>query len=147
MGMLTRDTREVRAKVIPNVRRDTLQAEILKNIDPWGTRIYTDQHIGYEGLDKTKFIHETVNHMQEYVRGKVHTQGIENFWSLLKRSLSGTYIAVEPYHLDRYLDEQCFRFNNRKNMNDSARFTKALSQVAGKRLTWKELTGKVPGSC
>jgi transposase-like protein len=147
MGMLTRDTREVRAKVIPNVRRDTLQAEILKNIEPWGTRIYTDQHTGYEGLEKTRFIHETVNHMKEYVRGNVHTQGIENFWSLLKRSLSGTYVAVEPFHLDRYLDEQCFRYNNRNNMDDSARFTKALSQVAGKRLTWNELTGQAVGSC
>jgi len=146
MGMLARDTREVRAKVIPNVRRDTLQAEILKNVEPWGTRVYTDQHVGYQGLDAAKFVHETVNHMEEYVRGHVHTQGIENFWSLLKRSLSGTYVAVEPFHLDRYLDEQCFRFNNRKNMDDGARFSKALSQVAGKRLTWKELTGKVEGS-
>jgi len=85
--------------------------------------------------------------MKEYVRGNVHTQGIENFWSLLKRSLSGTYVAVEPFHLDRYLDEQCFRYNNRNNMDDSARFTKALSQVAGKRLTWNELTGKAVGSC
>jgi len=146
MGMLTRHTREVRAKVIPNTKRETLHSEIHNNIEPWGTRVYTDQHIGYEGLDKTRFIHETVNHMEEYVNGKIHTQGIENFWSLLKRSLSGTYVAVEPVHLDRYVDEQVWRYNNRKNMNDSARFTKALSQVAGKRLTWNELTGKVTGS-
>jgi hypothetical protein len=83
-----------------------------------------------------------VNHVNEYVRGNVHTQGIENFWGCLKRTLGGTYIAVEPFHLDRYVDEQVFRFNNRRNMDDGARFRKALTQVNGKRLTWAELTGK-----
>lgn len=141
MGMLTRTTREVRAQVIPNVKRETLQAEILKNVG-WGSVIYTDQHVGYDGLNKLEnFTHKTVNHMTEYVNGKVHTQGIENFWSLLKRSLNGTYVAVEPFHMDRYVDEQVFRYNNRKK-TDSQRFTKALSQVAGKRLTYAEVTGK-----
>jgi transposase-like protein len=143
MGMLTRTTREVRAKVIPNVKRETLQAEILKHVG-WGSIIYSDQHVGYDGLNKLEnFTHKTVNHMTEYVNGNVHTQGIENFWALLKRSLNGTYVAVEPFHLDRYVDEQVFRYNNRRNKTDEQRFKKVLSQVAGKRLTYAEVTGKV----
>jgi hypothetical protein len=90
-------------------------------------------------------IHATVNHLEEYVCGEVHTQGIDNFWSLLKRGLRGTYVAVEPFHLDRYVVEQVFRFNNRATsdnpLNDSDRFCLAMSQVAGKRLIYKELTG------
>jgi hypothetical protein len=88
--------------------------------------------------------------MDEYVRGKVHTQGIENFWSLLKRGLRGTYVAVEPFHLDRYVDEQAFRYNNRATednpLTDADRFTLAVSQIVGKRLTYAELTGKVGGT-
>lgn len=83
-----------------------------------------------------------MNHMEEYVRGEVSTQAIENFWSCLKRTLSGTYVAVEPFHMERYLDEQMFRFNNRIGHTDGTRFRKALAQVGGKRLTWVELTGK-----
>ena len=113
MGMLDRYAREVRVKVIPDVTRATLQAEILKQIVPVGT-VYTDQHSGYDGLKAQAFIHKTVNHLEEYVRKDVHTQGIENFWSLLKRSLNGTYVAVEPFHLEAYADEQAFRYNNRK---------------------------------
>jgi hypothetical protein len=93
-----------------------------------------------------EFVHDTVNHVGEYVRGQVHTQGIENFWSLLKRSLRGTYVAVEPFHLNRYVTEQVFRFNNRATkdnpLNDADRFVLAVSQIAGKRLTYAELTGK-----
>ena len=81
--------------------------------------------------------------MNEYVRGEVHTQGIENFWSLLKRSLNGTYVAVEPFHLERYADEQAFRFNNRKDRSDFDRFAQVLKQISGKRLTYAEVTGKV----
>ena len=91
-------------------------------------------------------VRHVVNHAETYVQGQVHTNGLENFWSLLKRNLSGTYVSVEPFHLDRYLDEQMFRFNNRATkdnpLNDADRFYLALSQVAGKRLTYKELTGK-----
>ena len=142
MGMRTRNTREVRAMVIPDAKRETLQNRILENVG-WGSRIYTDQHVGYEGLSATRlFVHKTVNHMQEYVRGDVHTQGIENFWSLLKRTLKGTYVAVEPFHLDRYLAEQVFRFNNcGEKMNDSKRFEKVMSNVAGHRLTYADLIG------
>ncbi len=146
MGMLDRDTREVRTRVIPNVKRETLQSEILRQVQGAGT-VYSDQHYGYDNLKFQQFVHETVNHMQEYVRGEIHTQGIENFWSLLKRTLSGTYVAVEPFHLDAYADEQAFRFNNRATkenpLDDQDRFLALLSQVSGKRLTYAELTGKV----
>jgi transposase-like protein len=142
MGMLNRETREVRAKVIPNVKRETLQAEILKNVG-FNAHVFTDQHVGYDGLDGLKnFTHRTVNHLTEYVNGRVHTNGIENFWSLLKRSLNGTYVAVEPFHLDAYVDEQAWRFNHRIKTNDAQRFKKLLSQIVGKRLTYAELTGK-----
>ena len=142
MGMLDRQTRQIRAKVIPNVKRETLQAEILKHVG-FNAHVYTDQWPGYAGLEQFKnFTHATVNHLTEYVNGRVHTQGIENFWSLLKRGLTGTYVAVEPFHLDAYVDEQAFRYNNRKQ-SSSRRFEKVLSQVAGKRLTYAELTGKV----
>jgi transposase-like protein len=146
IGMLDRDSRQVRTKVIPNVKRDTLQTEILNAIEHKAT-VYTDGWPGYDDLAKKEYIHETVTHIEEYVRGNVHTQGIENFWSLLKRGLNGTYVAVEPFHLERYLDEQMFRFNNRATkdnpLNDADRFMLAVSQISGKRLTYAELTGKV----
>jgi hypothetical protein len=146
MGLLDRYTRQVRAKVVPNVTRATLQAEILRNVVPVG-KVYTDAHAGYDGLKAAHFVHETVNHMEEFVRGQIHTQGIENFWSLLKRGLNGTYVAVEPFHLDRYVAEQIFRYNNRATkdnpLTDADRFMLAASQIEGKRLTYAELTGKV----
>jgi transposase-like protein len=130
---------------VPDVNRETLQTAILRGVSKKSI-IYTDEHKGYAGLKAQEYIHEAVNHTREYVRGEVHTNGIENFWSLLKRTLRGTYVAVEPFHLDRYLDEQVFRFNNRatkdNKLNDSDRFALAMSQVAGKRLTYAELTGK-----
>jgi transposase-like protein len=145
-GVLDREARKVRAVVVPNVRRETLQSAILNRIAP-GSKLYTDDSTTYKwGAGESEFIHEVVNHAREYVRGAVHTQGIENFWSLLKRTLRGTYVAVEPFHLDRYLNEQVFRFNNRATkdnpLNDSDRFTFLMSQVAGKRLTYAQLTGK-----
>jgi transposase-like protein len=141
VGMLDRDAREVRAKMVPDTKRETLQAEIFKNVK-FGSAVYTDNAVPYDNLN-WKYVHEVVDHSQEYVRGQVHTNGLENFWSLFKRHLRGTYVAVEPFHLDRYLDEQVFRFNNRqKPMDDYARFEKVLGQVAHKRLTYAELTGK-----
>ncbi len=112
-----------------------------------GAEIHTDEHGGYYEL-KNSYVHKVINHLEGYVRENVHTQGIENFWSLLKRGLGGTYVAVEPFHLFRYVDEQAFRFNNRKNeagkkISDAERFGLALSQIAGKRLTFAEVTGKV----
>lgn len=144
MGMLDRELRQVRAKVVPNVRRDTLQNEILREVK-LGSTVYTDEWIGYNAL-RQQFVHDVVNHVEGYVEGQVHTNGIENFWALLKRTLKGTYVAVEPFHLERYVDEQIFRFNNRATkdnpLTDSDRFVAALAQVAGKRLTFAELTGK-----
>jgi transposase-like protein len=148
MGLRDRETRQVRAKVIPNTRRDTLQNAILDNVSKKST-VYTDAANGYYNLAEKDFVHDTVNHIEEYVRGQVHTNGIENFWSLLKRGLRGTYVAVEPFHLDRYVAEQVFRFNNRATkdnpLTDGDRFALAASQILGKRLTFAELTGKVGG--
>jgi transposase-like protein len=144
MGILDRDERKIRASVVPNTKRETLQNAILENVH-YGSPVYTDTATVYDNLN-LQYIHETVNHAEAYVRGQVHTNGLENFWSLLKRGLKGTYVAVEPFHLDRYIDEQAFRFNNRATkdnpLTDSDRFLLALSQVAGKRLTFAELTGK-----
>jgi len=143
-GVLDRELRQARAKVVPDVKRETLQNEILNQVHR-GSKVYTDSAVGYDHLRKD-FVHEVVNHAKEYVNAQVHTQGLDNFWSLLKRTLRGTYVAVEPFHLDRYLDEQVFRYNNRKTkdnpLTDSDRFALAMSQVGGRRLTYAELTGK-----
>ena len=145
LGMLDRESRQVRAQVVPNIKRETLQNAILQEIET-GSTIYTDNSSTLDTLAAKGYVHDTVNHIEEYVRGQVHTQGIENFWSLLKRGLKGTYIAVEPFHLDRYVGEQVFRFNNRATkdnpLNDADRFMLAVSQISGKRLTYAELTGK-----
>ncbi len=144
MGILDRDLRQVRCEVVPNVRRDTLQNAVLRHVQR-GSKVYSDTHGAYDRL-RNEFVHEMVNKAETYVMGQVHVNGLENFWSCLKRTLKGTYIAVEPFHLERYLDEQMFRYNNRATkdnpLNDSDRFVAALAQVAGKRLTFKELTGK-----
>jgi|HubBroStandDraft_1064217.scaffolds.fasta_scaffold36035_3 transposase-like protein len=143
-GVLDRQLRQVRAKVVPNVQRETLQNAILDNV-ALGSTVYADAAVGFDNLHRN-FVHEMVNHSHEYVNGQVHTQGLENFWSLVKRMLRGTYVAVEPFHLDRYLDEQVFRYNNRATkdnpLNDADRFALAMSQVAGRRLTYSKLTGK-----
>ena len=123
-----------------------LQKEILSNIEH-GSKIYTDEATIYRSIPR-EYIHDFVNHTEKYVNGRVHTNGLENFWSLLKRGLSGTYVAVEPFHLLRYVDEQAFRYNNRmdadgKKLKDGERFDLALSQIAGNRLTFAEVTGKV----
>jgi len=101
--------------------------------------------LGYWGLD-ADFQHKMVDHAVEYVNGRIHTNGLENFWALLKRSIGGTYVSVEPFHLFRYLDEQTFRYNNRATkenpLNDADRFTYAMTQIVGRRLTYAELTGK-----
>jgi hypothetical protein len=146
MGILDRTQRKIRATVVKDVRRETLQARILKGVEK-GSNVYTDQAIAYEKTLAKDYVHEMVNHLEGYVNGRVQTNGIENFWSLLKRSLNGSYVAVEPFHLFRYVDEQVFRYNHRKDdegrkLTDHERFESALSQVAGKRLTFAEVTGK-----
>jgi len=140
-GMLARDG-EVRVAVISDSQSITLQRNIKKNVEP-GAHLFTDEASGYFGL-RAEYVHEFINHAEAYVDGNIHTNGLENFWSLLKRGLSGTYVSVEPFHLFRYIDEQAWRYNNRKGMNDYDRFKLALSQVVGKRLTWNEVTGKQP---
>jgi transposase-like protein len=142
MGMLGRGG-NVKATVINNRDRATLHGNIIDNIAACA-EVFTDELPAYSGLEEN-YNHKVVNHAEEYTRGKVHTNGMENFWSLLKRGLNGTYVSVQPYHLFRYLDEQTFRYNNRKG-NGSERFKLALSQVGGKRLTYNELTGKSGGT-
>ncbi len=112
-GVLDREQRKVRATVVANVNREALQTAVLDQVAP-GSKIYTDEARVYKSLPK-EYTHEFVNHVERYVNGRVHTNGLENFWSLLKRGLHGTYVAVEPFHLHRYLDEQMFRYNNRKD--------------------------------
>ena len=129
--------RGIRAMVVPDQRRKTLQGNVRSNVTP-GASVYSDSLASYIGLD-ADYIHAMVDHAVAYVVGRVHTNGLENFWSLLKRSLDGTYVAVAPEHLQRYCDEQVFRFNKRKG-NDSTRFLEAMLATPGKRLTWKALT-------
>jgi len=139
MGILERGGK-VRTSVVPNRRRKALQDEVRKHVTA-GSALYSDALLSYNGL-ASEYAHKVVDHAVRYVDGRVHTNGLENFWSLLKRGISGTYVSVEPFHLHRYLDEQTFRYNNRKDMNDGQRFELAMSQVFGKRLTYSQLTGK-----
>jgi transposase-like protein len=139
MGILERGG-EVRTAIVPSRKKKVLQNEIKKHVKA-GSALYSDALRSYDGLD-SEFAHKVIDHAVAYVDGKVHTNGLENFWSLLKRSLKGTYVSVEPFHLFRYLDEQSFRFNNRKEMNDSERFEEVMSQVLNRRVTFNQLTGK-----
>ncbi|MEN3335673.1 MAG: hypothetical protein V7641_5038 [Blastocatellia bacterium] len=138
MGILERSG-DVRTKVIENTSRETLHGEIRAHV-ALGAEVHTDAWPAYQGLSPD-YVHQVINHAIEYVRGHVHTNGIENFWSLVSRCLKGTYVSVMPFHLFRYLDEQGFRFNNRK-FNDSQRFLMVCNQMSGRRLTYKQLTGK-----
>jgi transposase-like protein len=139
MGILERGG-EVRTKVIATRKKKELQAEVRKHVEA-GAALYTDALLSYDGL-AGDYAHKVVDHAVQYVDGRVHTNGLENFWSLLKRGINGTYVSVEPFHLFRYLDEQAYRFNNRK-MNDAERFDIAVKGIVGKRLTFAEVTGKV----
>ncbi len=142
MGLLERGGK-VRTTVIENrKKKKSLQGEVRKHVEA-GFALYMDALLSYNGL-ASDYAYQVVDHAVQYVDGRVHTNGLENFWSLLKRGISGTYVSVEPFHLFRYLDEQTFWFNNRKEVNDAGRFTLALSQIAGKRLTYRHLTGKEP---
>jgi len=138
MGILERGG-EVRVKVVPNRRKSALQAEVRAHVAA-GSALYSDALSSYDGLSH-HYAHQVIDHAEKYVDGRVHTNGLENFWSLLKRTLGGTYVSVEPFHLFRYLDEQTYRYNNRKN-TPVERFTGAMANVSGKRVTWKQVTGK-----
>jgi transposase-like protein len=131
---------KVRAKVVETRRKPELQALVRENVEA-GSNLYSDDLRSYDDLG-TEFVRGVVNHAVEYVNGQIHTNGLENFWSLLKRSLKGTYVCVEPFHLFRYVDEQAFRYNNRNDMNDFDRFKLALSQIVGKRLKYDDLIAK-----
>jgi transposase-like protein len=104
-----------------------------------GSAVYSDEAREY-GILSNAYARQVVNHSHEYVRGRVHTNGIENFWSLLKRTIKGTYVSIDPFHTLRYIDEQVFRFNNRR-AGDGERFVAVLAALVGKRLTYRELTG------
>jgi transposase-like protein len=146
LGFLERNG-EVRTMVPKNRRRNTLHGEIEKNVGI-GSIVCTDAFPSYEKMAED-YKHKVIDHAVAYAHGAVHTNGMENYWSLLKRGIKGTYVSVEPFHLFRYLDEQAFRFNNRGNkenpISDGERFTLALSQIAGRRLTFAQVTGKVDG--
>ena len=142
MGLLERHGPDgasaVKTKVIQDTSGRTLSVEIRQNVAP-GSSVYTDEHRGYTGIGAA-YVHEVINHAETYVRGRVYTNGIENFWSLLKRAIKGSYVSVEPFHLFRYLDEESFRYNARKGA-DVDRFNKATRGIVGKRFTYKNLIG------
>jgi transposase-like protein len=142
MGILERGGK-IKTAVVPNRKKKALQSAIREHVVA-GSAIFTDALKSYEGLDE--FQHEVIDHAVAYVNGECHTNGCENFWSLLKRCLNGTYVSVEPFHLFRYLDEQAWRYNNRKGMDDADRFDLAVRQIVGKRLTFDQLTGKTAES-
>lgn len=138
VGVRQRDG-EIRAKVVGDTKSATLHGIVREHVKP-GSAVYTDTLPSYKGLS-AEFDHETIDHAEAYVAGRVHTNGLENFWSLLKRGLSGTYVSVDPAHLFRYLDERVFTYNQRE-LGDYGRFAAVLRAVAGRRLTWDELTAK-----
>ncbi len=142
MGLLERprgaEHSLIRTTVLDETTKARMQAEIHKNVET-GAAVYTDQHRSYLGLSKD-YMHDVVDHASFYVKGRVHTNGLENFWSLVKRAIHGTYVSIEPFHVFRYLDEQAFRFNTRK-ANDGERFRRLLRDGLARRLTYATLTG------
>ena len=145
MGMLERGGK-VRLAVVPDRRKKALQDQVRHHVSA-GAALYSDALQSYDGLAQ-EYGHKVIDHAETYVNGRVHTNGLENFWSLLKRGINGTYVSVEPFHLFRYLDEQSFRYNNRATkdnpVNDGDRFDRVMRQIVGKRLSWDKLTGKTP---
>jgi transposase-like protein len=137
-GLLERNTGQVRTAVVEKRTKTELQAQIRKHVRR-GSRVMTDELLSYEGLS-SDYAHKVINHAERYVDGNVHTNRMENFWSLLKRAIKGTYVSVEPFHLFRYLDEQSFRYNERE-ATDAERFYKVLGSVGGKRLTFVQVRG------
>jgi transposase-like protein len=144
-GLLERHSKKghsvVRTVVVKNIRTEHVQSSVRANVEA-GATIYTDALPSYRGLGpgyNGEYVHNVIDHAEKYVDGQVHTNGIENYWSLLKRALRGTYVAVEPFHLFRYLDEQAFRFNNRVEMNDADRFSLVISGIVGRRLMYQDL--------
>jgi transposase-like protein len=145
-GLLDRETGEARTEVMPNVRAYHIRTNVIENVEK-GSTVYTDSLRSYRNLPVDGFVHDFLDRTEEYVNGQVHTNGMENFWSLLKRALKGTYVSVEPFHLQAHCNEQAFRYNNRK-MTDADRFTIVMQQIVG-HITYKELIGRneAGGSC
>jgi transposase-like protein len=141
-GLLERNTGRVHLEHVETRRKGELTPVVRKHVRR-GSEVMTDELLSYDGLD-SEYAHKVINHAEKYVDGNVHTNRMENFWSLLKRTIGGTYVSVEPFHLFRYLDEQSFRYNERKT-TDVERFHKVLGSVAGKRLTWNHLTSSEVG--
>jgi transposase-like protein len=143
MGLLERNAPEkhsrVRVKVVESTRRHDLEGQVREHVEK-GSEVITDQLRSYNQLHD-EYVHQVINHAECYARGHVHVNGLENFWSLLKRGIKGTYVNVEPFHLFRYLDEQAFRFNERKD-DDKGRFLKTIANFAGKRLMYSKLIGQ-----
>lgn len=144
MGLLERNapdkTSRVRCKVVQSTKRKDLQSEVRQHVEK-GAEVYTDAFLSYVGL-ANEYSHKVIDHAECYAKGHVHTNGLENFWSLLKRGIKGTYVSIEAFHLFRYLDEQAFRFNERTD-TDAGRFVKVVSGIIGKGLQYAKLTGKV----
>jgi transposase-like protein len=145
-GLLARHGKDghstIRAIVVKNNTRDVLEPNIKNNIDA-GATVYTDELGSYRFL-QYDYMHKVIDHAEKYVDGQIHTNGCENFWSLLKRGLKGTYVSVMPFHLFRYLDEQTFRFNNRRGMNDAERFSAVVTGIVGRRLDYATLIARTP---
>lgn len=143
MGLLDRHGKDgvsqIRMEVLGGLKKRSFQSHVREHVEV-GSNIYTDAFLSYRGLDGD-YTHAFIDHAETYVDGQVHTNGCENFWSLLKRAIKGTYVAVEPFHLFRYLDEQAFRFNNR-TLDDAGRFLLAAASIFGKRVTYKQLIGQ-----
>jgi transposase-like protein len=138
-GLLERKTGRVHIEHVETRRKGELTSIVREKVRR-GSEVMTDELLSYDGLN-SDYAHKVINHAEQYVNGHVHTNRMENFWSLLKRGIGGTYVAVEPFHLFRYLDEQAFRYNNRE-ITDAERFTLVMSKIVGKRLTYNQLTGK-----
>lgn len=143
MGILERGDEKgssrIRAKVLPDEKNSTLQAEVYANVEP-DAKVFTDGHFAYKPLSK-EFKHAWVDHAITYVRGEVHTNGLENFWSLFQRMYGGTYTHIDPRHLQAYFDELAYRFNTRQD-NDTERFVGVLCSITNKRLTYNELINR-----
>jgi len=139
LGMLERG-KTIRTAVIEERNKATMQTNVRENVEI-GSQVFSDEFASSWRMDD-EYLHGVINHLEAYVNGNIHTNGMENFWSLLKRSINGTYVSVEPFHLFRYVDEQAFRFNNRLPMSDGDRFSYLVRKVVGKRLTYAQLTGK-----
>jgi transposase-like protein len=143
-GLLERNSPDqssrVRCKVVRTIRREELDTEVRQHVEK-GSEVFTDALQSYNKLHD-EYVHQVIDHAECYAKGHVHTNGLENFWSLLKRGIKGTYVSVEPFHLFRYLDEQAFRFNERKD-NDAGRFVKVVNGIIGKGLRYTKLTGKI----